>query len=78
MLVQRLGLEWLHRMAQEPKRLYRRYLLHGIPFLVRLLSSALVVRMSPAGRLERRTRLSHMTAPVEQELFGQASSGRYP
>ena len=76
--VQRLGLEWLHRMAQEPKRLYRRYLLYGIPFLIRLLSSALVVRMSPAGRLERRTRLSLRTAPVEQELFGPASSGRYP
>jgi N-acetylglucosaminyldiphosphoundecaprenol N-acetyl-beta-D-mannosaminyltransferase len=50
--VQRLGLEWLHRMAQEPKRLCRRYLLHGIPFLVQLLSSALLVRMSQARRLE--------------------------
>ena len=33
-MMQRLGLEWLHRMVQEPKRLYRRYLFHGIPFLV--------------------------------------------
>jgi N-acetylglucosaminyldiphosphoundecaprenol N-acetyl-beta-D-mannosaminyltransferase len=52
-MVQRLGLEWLHRMVQEPKRLCRRYLLFGIPFLIRLLSSALVVRISPAGRLPR-------------------------
>jgi N-acetylglucosaminyldiphosphoundecaprenol N-acetyl-beta-D-mannosaminyltransferase len=45
-IVQQLGLEWLHRMVQEPKRLYRRYLLHGIPFLVQLLSSALFVRVT--------------------------------
>jgi len=25
----RLGLEWLHRLLSEPRRLYRRYLLHG-------------------------------------------------
>jgi N-acetylglucosaminyldiphosphoundecaprenol N-acetyl-beta-D-mannosaminyltransferase len=50
LIVQRMGLEWLHRMAQEPQRLYRRYLLQGIPFLVALLWSALVVRMSGATR----------------------------
>jgi N-acetylglucosaminyldiphosphoundecaprenol N-acetyl-beta-D-mannosaminyltransferase len=49
-VLQRLGLEWLHRMAQEPKRLYRRYLLQGIPFLVELLWSALAARRSNAGR----------------------------
>jgi N-acetylglucosaminyldiphosphoundecaprenol N-acetyl-beta-D-mannosaminyltransferase len=38
--VQRAGLEWLHRLAQEPRRLARRYLVDGIPFLVRLLASA--------------------------------------
>lgn len=47
-LMQRLGLEWLHRMAQEPARLYRRYLLEGIPFLVELLWSALVFRLGLA------------------------------
>jgi N-acetylglucosaminyldiphosphoundecaprenol N-acetyl-beta-D-mannosaminyltransferase len=36
-VLQRLGLEWLHRLTQEPRRLYRRYLLHGIPFLIELL-----------------------------------------
>jgi N-acetylglucosaminyldiphosphoundecaprenol N-acetyl-beta-D-mannosaminyltransferase len=49
-VMQRLGLEWLHRMTQEPKRLYRRYLLHGIPFLVQLLSSALFFRLRHAAR----------------------------
>ncbi|MGZ4181591.1 MAG: WecB/TagA/CpsF family glycosyltransferase [Solirubrobacteraceae bacterium] len=43
-LVQRIGLEWLHRLVQEPKRLYRRYLLQGIPFLFALLWSAVAVR----------------------------------
>lgn len=49
-VMQRLGLEWLHRMAQEPKRLYRRYLLLGIPFLVQLMSSALLFRLRHAAR----------------------------
>jgi len=35
--MQRLGLEWIHRLTQEPRRLARRYLLDGIPFGVRLL-----------------------------------------
>jgi N-acetylglucosaminyldiphosphoundecaprenol N-acetyl-beta-D-mannosaminyltransferase len=28
----KVGLEWAYRMAQEPKRLYRRYLIEGPPF----------------------------------------------
>ena len=43
-MVQRLGLEWLHRMLQEPQRLCRRYLVEGMPFLLRLLSSSVVAR----------------------------------
>jgi N-acetylglucosaminyldiphosphoundecaprenol N-acetyl-beta-D-mannosaminyltransferase len=43
-VVQRLGLEWLHRMVQEPRRLCRRYLVDGIPFLVWLLSWSLAAR----------------------------------
>lgn len=35
--LQRLGLEWLHRLAQEPRRLAKRYLIHGLPFAARLL-----------------------------------------
>ncbi len=35
--MQRLGLEWVHRLGQEPGRLARRYLLDGIPFAVMLL-----------------------------------------
>ncbi len=70
--MQRLGLEWLHRMAQEPKRLYRRYLLQGIPFLVQLLSSALVFRL--AARRSRRIadamRVIHAKAPLRVSFAG--------
>jgi N-acetylglucosaminyldiphosphoundecaprenol N-acetyl-beta-D-mannosaminyltransferase len=31
--MQRLGLEWLHRLLSEPRRLTRRYLLHNLRFL---------------------------------------------
>jgi N-acetylglucosaminyldiphosphoundecaprenol N-acetyl-beta-D-mannosaminyltransferase len=34
--LQNLGLEWFHRMVQEPGRLVRRYLIDGIPFAGRL------------------------------------------
>ncbi|MGB1253125.1 MAG: WecB/TagA/CpsF family glycosyltransferase [Candidatus Promineifilaceae bacterium] len=34
------GLEWIHRMAQEPKRLVKRYLFSGLPFCIRLFSVA--------------------------------------
>jgi N-acetylglucosaminyldiphosphoundecaprenol N-acetyl-beta-D-mannosaminyltransferase len=37
--LQRVGLEWAHRMCQEPGRLAKRYLLHGVPFAIRLLAS---------------------------------------
>ena len=30
--VRRLGLEWVHRLAQEPAKLGRRYLLDGLPY----------------------------------------------
>ena len=51
--MQRLGLEWLHRMVQEPKRLYRRYLFHGIPFMAQLLVSAVAFRFRHAARAVR-------------------------
>lgn len=39
-LLQRLGLEWLHRLIQEPRRLARRYLVHGLPFAAAMFVSA--------------------------------------
>jgi N-acetylglucosaminyldiphosphoundecaprenol N-acetyl-beta-D-mannosaminyltransferase len=44
--LQRIGLEWLYRLASEPKRLWRRYLRHNPRFVV--LFGAQVVRLTRA------------------------------
>ena len=43
--IQQLGLEWAHRMLQEPDRLLRRYLLNNLPFTLRLLGHSLAIRL---------------------------------
>ncbi len=48
--MQKLGLEWIHRVAQEPKRLGRRYFIEGIPFAVRMMGWAVRMRLSGGGR----------------------------
>jgi N-acetylglucosaminyldiphosphoundecaprenol N-acetyl-beta-D-mannosaminyltransferase len=45
--MQRTGLEWLHRLWQEPGRLFRRYMLDDAPFAVWLLAGALLCRCVP-------------------------------
>ena len=42
--MQRSGLEWLHRLAQEPRRLGHRYLMQDLPFSARLLANAWLAR----------------------------------
>ena len=39
--MRRVGLEWMHRLAQEPRRLARRYLVDDVPFAARLFAHAL-------------------------------------
>ncbi len=51
--VQEMGLEWLHRMVQEPDRLGKRYVVQGIPFALKLLSSAAVRRFFSSSETER-------------------------
>jgi N-acetylglucosaminyldiphosphoundecaprenol N-acetyl-beta-D-mannosaminyltransferase len=46
--VQDIGMEWVHRLTQEPKRLAKRYLVHDLPFAARLFADA---ARSRAGRL---------------------------
>ena len=48
--VSQVGLEWVHRMAQEPGRLWRRYLVDGIPFALELFWWALAKRLRPPVR----------------------------
>ena len=42
--MQAAGLEWLHRLMQEPRRLADRYLVHGFPFFLSLLARSLFRR----------------------------------
>jgi N-acetylglucosaminyldiphosphoundecaprenol N-acetyl-beta-D-mannosaminyltransferase len=48
--MQSLGLEWLHRLAQEPRRLFKRYVVQGIPFAARLLAHAFSRRVVGVDR----------------------------
>lgn len=42
--MQRCGVEWIHRLCQEPRRLARRYLVDGLPFAARFLAGSLFTR----------------------------------
>ncbi len=48
--MQRAGLEWLHRMIQEPGRLLRRYAVDDLPFALRLLGACAVRGCSVGAR----------------------------
>jgi N-acetylglucosaminyldiphosphoundecaprenol N-acetyl-beta-D-mannosaminyltransferase len=38
--MQRAGLEWFHRLLNDPARLFVRYIIHGLPFAARLLATS--------------------------------------
>ncbi len=46
MWMQWVGLEWFHRLALEPRRLSRRYLIQGIPFALKLFGDAIFRRLT--------------------------------
>ncbi len=78
------GLEWIHRLAQEPHRLAGRYVLRGLPFASRLFLSALGRRafgraqaVPPRDHLPGRPRTVFVRGGLERqrteelaELFG--------
>jgi N-acetylglucosaminyldiphosphoundecaprenol N-acetyl-beta-D-mannosaminyltransferase len=51
--MQRAGVEWLHRLLQEPRRLFKRYIVSGVPFAARLFTQSTVHGL--AGRFGRKT-----------------------
>lgn len=53
--VQRAGLEWAWRLASEPRRLFRRYLMEDLPFALRLLITARMAGARASRRASRRT-----------------------
>ena len=44
--MQKTGLEWLHRLTHEPRRLFKRYVVHDMPFALRLLAGSAMMRMN--------------------------------
>jgi N-acetylglucosaminyldiphosphoundecaprenol N-acetyl-beta-D-mannosaminyltransferase len=40
--MQKHGLEWAHRLYQEPRKLFKRYIVFGVPFAARLFSQSLI------------------------------------
>ncbi|MFG2076584.1 WecB/TagA/CpsF family glycosyltransferase [Nonomuraea maritima] len=50
--MQRTGLEWAFRLACEPGRLARRYLVNDLPFATHLLTTSLLTRLHPTARPE--------------------------
>jgi N-acetylglucosaminyldiphosphoundecaprenol N-acetyl-beta-D-mannosaminyltransferase len=48
--LQRIGLEWAHRLLKEPRRLARRYLWHDLPFAAKLGFHAAMRRVLFRGR----------------------------
>ena len=45
--MQKTGLEWLHRLTHEPKRLFKRYVVHDMPFALRMLARSTRERWRP-------------------------------
>ena len=43
-ILQSTGFEWVHRLMQEPRRLFKRYVVQGIPFATALFASAIAQR----------------------------------
>lgn len=52
----RIGLEWAHRLIHEPRRLARRYLVDGLPFVLAMLVSAAWVRIRGRDSASARVR----------------------
>jgi N-acetylglucosaminyldiphosphoundecaprenol N-acetyl-beta-D-mannosaminyltransferase len=44
--MQRMGLEWLHRFMQEPRRLWKRYLVTNVRYLL-MLAEEMVRKKNP-------------------------------
>lgn len=79
--LQKLGLEWLHRMMQEPRRLGRRYVVEGIPFAWRLGAHAVGRRLSrvpyhgPLSSPRQPSPPLHAIEPPERSVLTERGPG---
>ena len=70
--MQRAGLEWVHRLAQEPRRLARRYLIDGLPFATSLFARA--AWRGAFGRDDRATGREVQHARSRDRAHGSSST----
>jgi N-acetylglucosaminyldiphosphoundecaprenol N-acetyl-beta-D-mannosaminyltransferase len=74
--MQSAGLEWAFRLLSEPRRLYRRYLLHDLPFAVRLLGASARHRLRKAGEGARVGQTNQERHPFRPEFpAGEVDNG---
>lgn len=65
--MQKSGFEWVHRLQQEPKRLFKRYVVVGIPFAGMLLTRSAVRGLaSKLGRGNRRGAVTMRTSTISE------------
>lgn len=48
--MRKTGLEWCHRLMMEPGRLWKRYLVDGVPFAIRLLGASFIAGLRSTPR----------------------------
>lgn len=56
--MQRAGIEWIHRLVTEPRRLFRRYIVHDLPFAARLFTWAALRRAKRLVKFASRRSIS--------------------
>lgn len=56
--MQRVGLEWFHRLVNDPKRLFVRYIIHGLPFAARLFFLSFIRGLRKQGNPPQATQSS--------------------
>jgi N-acetylglucosaminyldiphosphoundecaprenol N-acetyl-beta-D-mannosaminyltransferase len=64
--MQKSGLEWVHRLVQEPRRLFHRYIVVGLPFSASLLTRAAARGMPRLWR--RRSSVAAAVASMKQYI----------
>jgi exopolysaccharide biosynthesis WecB/TagA/CpsF family protein len=71
------GFEWVHRLALEPERLFKRYIVQDAPFAVRLFGHALYCRWTLPKQNSRFTRMRMSMAPrsVAQTSISSHAAG---
>jgi N-acetylglucosaminyldiphosphoundecaprenol N-acetyl-beta-D-mannosaminyltransferase len=71
--MQRAGVEWLHRLCQEPRRLFKRYIVTGVPFAASLFARS-CIRGLPK-RLGRKTKTADVASLSEVPTNGVHLTG---